>query len=216
MKEWIKTRLVVGCLLVVFIAATAITLTGIGKTAELGGIGTLWSDMLEHDDSLVDALRYLPPIAGLLLAIAQMVPETQQKRLKLTLHLPYPEGHMVLHMLGYGLGILVVLDLLQTAALGICLRQWLPAVMAGRSLVTMLPWQLCSLTVYLWVAAVCLEPAWRRRIIYLLITGGLTYAAYLTTSLEAYRYFIPVMAVWAVCSVSVVFTSVARFKEGNS
>lgn len=214
-KEWLKTRLYVACLLAVVIGATVFALVGVFKTAEFGGIASLWSEMLEHDGILVDNLKYIPPIAGLLLAMAQFVPETQQKRLKLTLHLPYSETRILLLMLGYGIGIMAITSLLQLAAIGIGLRELLPWILVKRILLTMLPWYINGITVYIWLSAVCIEPVWRRRILYLLVTAGLTYAGYLNSAAEAYNYFLPLMVLWTICSISMVFTSVGRFKEGK-
>ncbi|MDE6368065.1 MAG: hypothetical protein K2K94_02370, partial [Muribaculaceae bacterium] len=55
------------------------------------------------DISNVDTLTYIPLAIGLAVGIAQMVPEVSQKRLKLTLHLPFPQFRLVAMMLVTGL-----------------------------------------------------------------------------------------------------------------
>lgn len=55
----------------------------------------LWEILLSRDVVFIETLTYIPLLAGLLLAIVQFVPEMQQKRLKLTLHLPYPQNRML-------------------------------------------------------------------------------------------------------------------------
>lgn len=63
-----------------------------------------------------------PLLAGLLLAIVQFVPEMQQKRLKLTLHLPYPQNRMLMLMLIAGLSELIVIYLIDYLILYVYLQ----------------------------------------------------------------------------------------------
>ena len=102
-KEWIKTRgycllaLIVSCGMVVY------SLIKMRYIIEIKGVEHLWMVMMERDAVFVDRLTYLPVIVGTLLAIVQFVPEMQQKRMKLMLHLPYPRFLNISIMLLYGL-----------------------------------------------------------------------------------------------------------------
>ena len=157
LKEWAKTGRCFLCMVAVVAAVVAWQMIDISKTVDFQGISSLWEDMLEHDSVLISMLQYLPPVAGLVLAVAQYVPEVQQKRLKLTLHLPYPQTRMMLIMYGYGMVLLCLVALCQTMALHIFMRHYLPGVLVSVIIQSTLPWHLAALMAYTWVAAVALS-----------------------------------------------------------
>lgn len=215
LKEWAKTGRCFLCMVAVVAAVVAWQMIDISKTVDFQGISSLWEDMLEHDSVLISMLQYLPPVAGLVLAVAQYVPEVQQKRLKLTLHLPYPQTRMMLVMYGYGMVLLCLVALCQTMALHIFMRHYLPGVLVSVIIQSTLPWHMAALMAYTWVAAVCLEPTWRMRLAYLCVAAALVGCCYLSPVAGAYNRFVPLLAVWTVLSASVIMTSVGRFKEGK-
>ncbi len=93
-------------------------------------------------------LTYIPLLAGLLLAIVQFVPEMQQKRLKLTLHLPYPQNRMLMLMLIAGLSELIVIYLIDYLILYVYLQNILAPELTDRILLTSLPWYIGGITAY--------------------------------------------------------------------
>ena len=148
------------------------------------------------------------------MAVVQFVPEMQQKRLKLTLHLPYPQRRMIILMLGAGLVQVLGIFLLNNAVLWIYLQSILAPELVSRILLTALPWYLCGLTGYLLAAWICLEPTWYRRIVNLLIAAGVIRIFYLGTTPEAYNCFLIGLALYVVVIVLLPQLSVARFKQG--
>lgn len=98
--------------------------------------------MLEKEVVFIDILQYLPALLGVLLAVVQFVPEMAQKRLKLTLHLPFPQWKMILLMSGIGLGALALLFIVQTAVLWGYFHALLAPELVARILLTALPWYL--------------------------------------------------------------------------
>ena len=147
--------------------------------------------LLEKEVVLIDTLQYLPMLLGILLALTQFVPEMSQTRLKLTLHLPFPERRMILLMEGIGAGALTLLLLLQGAILWGYLATVLPPELTARILLTSLPWALAGLTLYLLTAWICLEPTWRRRIVNILIAAAIGRLFFLSDLPEAYNGMIP-------------------------
>ena len=147
-KEWIKTRWALLAIVVVLLGATAFTLLSLGKNVEFRGAGLLWSVLSLKDTVLIESLRYLPVFAGALLAAAQFLPETTRKRLKLTLHLPYPQGKMIAMMYGFGCCILLVLFLLQACVLGVVLNRWVVSELTVRILKTAAVWYLAGICTY--------------------------------------------------------------------
>ena len=109
-----------------------------------------------------------------------------QKRLKLTLHLPYPQQRMILLTLLAGVAQISIVFLLQAASLWIYLQQHIACEMVARILLTAAPWYICGYTAYLLTAWICLEPTWKLRIVNLLIAAGIVRIFFLLDKPEAY------------------------------
>ena len=170
--------------------------------------------MLEKEVVFIDILQYLPALLGVLLAVVQFVPEMAQKRLKLTLHLPFPQWKMILLMSGIGLGALALLFIVQTAVLWGYFHALLVPELVARILLTALPWYLAGLTLYLLTAWICLEPTWKRRLANLLIAVGVCRIFFLSDTPQAYDGMLPWLALLLVCSLFFPLLSVYRFKQG--
>lgn len=88
-KEWIKTRRTVGLILLLLVALLVYALVQMEQTLRVNGAVQAWSAVLLKDMSLVpEVTKWFPLLTGLLLGVAQFIPEMTDKRLKLTLHLP--------------------------------------------------------------------------------------------------------------------------------
>ncbi len=101
-KEWIKTRMILLLLLLVFAGMIAYSFINTAQLFRVAGAVNTWENTIMKDIPLISEMKWLPVLAGLLLAIVQYVPEMQNKRLKLTLHLPLPETRIIYSMLVYG------------------------------------------------------------------------------------------------------------------
>lgn len=214
-KEWLKTRWVLAGLLAVLLAALFYSFLNLTKVVEFRGADILWSTLVAKDTVLLELFRYMPAMAGGLLALAQFLPEVKQKRLKLTLHLPFPEGRMLLVMCLYGMASVALLCALHAAACALLLHRWIVWELVGRIVRTMLVWYLAGWAVYLWTAAICLEPTWRRRALLILLIGALVSLLFLSAVPEAYNSFLPWLCVYVLLSGVLVRGSVIRFKEGR-
>ena len=140
--------------------------------------------------------------------------EMTQKRLKLTLHLPYPQQRMILLMLLAGVAQISIVFLLQAASLWIYLQQHIACEMVARILLTAAPWYICGYTAYLLTAWICLEPTWKLRIVNLLIAAGIVRIFFLLDKPEAYNSFLPTLIIFTILCASLSIRSVVRFKEG--
>ncbi len=214
-KEWIKSRWFLLAAALVMIFATAFTLLSLAKNVEFRGAGLLWSAMTLKETVLVEGLRYLPVLVGGLLALVQFLPEVARKRLKLTLHLPYPQGRMIVMMYAYGLAVLLALFLLQACVVGLVLRKWVVAELVARVLKTAAVWYLAGVASYLWMSAICLEPTWKMRSVLLLLLAGIIYLLYLSSVPESYNGFFPWLLLYVLAGQLLIFHSIARFKEGR-
>lgn len=213
-KEWIKTRRYTLLALILSLVFVGYALLQLQRVIGFKGVGHLWEILLSRDTVFIEVLTYVPLVIGLLMAVVQFVPEMQQKRLKLTLHLPFPQRRMITLMLGAGLVQVLGVFLLNYAVLWIYLQSILAPELVFRILLTALPWYLCGLAGYLLAAWICLEPTWYRRIVNLLIAAGVIRIFYLGTTPEAYNCFLIGLALYVVVIVLLPQLSVARFKQG--
>jgi len=213
-KEWLKTRWILLGMFLVLAALTFYCFLNLTKVVEIQGAELLWEALVTKDTVLTELFRFVPAILGALLALAQFIPELQHKRLKLTLHLPYKQSSMLLMMVGYGLVALTLLFALQVCASACILSSWVPGELVGRILRTMAVWYLAGWAAYLFAAALCLEPTWRFRVLILLVAAGLLRILYLSGVPEAYNGFFPYLFLYVLAAGGLLFSGVARFKEG--
>lgn len=213
-KEWLKTRWILLGIALVTAALTAYCFLNLTKVVQIRGAELLWETLVNKETVLTEILRYVPAIAGAILALSQWIPEIQRKRLKLTLHLPYSQTGMLGVITAYGLVVLTVLFVLQAIASAWALSAWVPAELVVRVLRTMAVWYLAGWAAYLFTSALCLEPTWRMRVAVLLVAAGVLRLMFLSGVPEAYNGFFPWLLVYVLLSGGLLFSGVARFKEG--
>ncbi|MCM1077256.1 MAG: hypothetical protein NC411_07850 [Bacteroides sp.] len=215
MKEWLKTRQIFLLALLLAVAVTVYAVLMMNRMIELRGVDHLWLVMLLKDMTFVDIIKYAPLVAGIAIGIAQMAPEMTQKRLKLTLHLPYPQNQLVALMLLVGLGELLVIFLVQALIIAVYDLNIMPVEMVSRVMLTTVPWFLAGFTAYLFVTSICLEHTWLRRIIIALLGVAVLMIFFLQASPEAYNGMILIMIAFIILLTALTFGSVIRFKEGR-
>lgn len=214
-KEWIKTRQIIGVLIVLMVAIVSYTLITINQAFRIDGAVIAWSNAVLKDASLVPAIvMWFPLLAGVLLGLVQYVPEMVNKRLKLTLHLPLPEVRIVNSMLAYGLMVLLGVLLLFYFGLSVQLHVYYVAEIVQAFTLKILPWLLGGITAYLFTAWICLEPNWGQRICNSLgAIAGLS-LFYIHAKSGAYTPSLVILLIIMIVSLSYPLYSTARFKEG--
>ncbi len=213
-KEWIKMRWF--CLVAALFLAgfTAYALLRVQRVITFKGAAHIWGVMLEKEVVFIDILQYLPVLLGVLLALVQFIPEMTHKRLKLTLHLPFPQRKMILLMMGVGLAALAVLSAVQAFVLWCYFHTLLAPELVSRILLTSLPWYLAGLALYPLAAWVCLEPTWRRRVADILVAVGVCRLFFLSETPQAYDGMLPWLLALLLCVLFFPLLSVYRFKQG--
>lgn len=214
-KEWIKARRFFWGAAAVSVCFVIYALLRVSRVIEFKGAAHLWEILLMKNVVFIEVLQYIPLVIGILLAVVQFVPEMLQKRLKLTLHLPYPRQRMVLSMILAGVSLLAAIFVLNYLILGGYLMGILAPELYGRILLTALPWYLAGFAAYLLTAWVCLEPVWLKRGINALIAAGLLRLFFLSDVPEAYNCMIILLLFWSVSITGFSLLSVERFKQGK-
>lgn len=215
LKEWLKTRRALLILLAVTVAFTLYLILGIQHTVTTQGVGHIWSFMLLKDVRYIDTLKYYPLLCGIVVGLAQMLPEMQQRRLKLTLHLPYSQNTMLALMLAYGLVVLSLIFALQVSAIAGYFSTLIASEMTVRVVLTTIPWYLCGLNAYMFTSAVCLEGGWRRRVLVGLTGFALTAMFFMNDASESYNSMLLLLLVFVLAASLLSYTSIYRFKEGR-
>ena len=214
-KEWIKTRRYLFAALLLTAGFAGYGLLRLYRAVELMGAGHIWEVMVTRNAVFIDPIRFVPLLAGLLLAVVQFVPEMQRKCLKLTLHLPVPALATLGAMLAFGLAALSVLFGIGVAIVGLGPLPVIARELAGNILCTALPWFLAGMAAYLLGAWVILEPTWRLRAVNILMSLLILRLFFLGEVPHAYDGFLPLLALLTACTASLSWISVVRFMAGR-
>lgn len=214
-KEWIKTRRYLFAALLLTAGFVGYGLLRLYRAVELMGAGHIWEVMVTRNAVFIDPIRFVPLLAGLLLAVVQFVPEMQRKCLKLTLHLPVPALATLGAMLVFGLAALSVLFGIGVAIVGLGPLPVIARELAGNILCTALPWFLAGMAAYLLGAWVILEPTWRLRAVNILMSLLILRLFFLGEVPHAYDGFLPLLALLTACTASLSWISVVRFMAGR-
>lgn len=214
-KEWIKTRRYLFAALLLTPGFAGYGLLRLYRAVELMGAGHIWEVMVTRNAVFIDPIRFVPLLAGLLLAVVQFVPEMQRKCLKLTLHLPVPALATLGAMLAFGLAALSVLFGIGVAIVGLGPLPVIARELAGNILCTALPWFLAGMAAYLLGAWVILEPTWRLRAVNILMSLLVLRLFFLGEVPHAYDGFLPLLALLTACTASLSWISVVRFMAGR-
>jgi len=175
----------------------------------------VWFTVLFQEQQFYSLLKYVPLAGGLTIAVAQYLPETINKRLKLTFHLPLTENKVLLQMQAFGAGCLLISFLMFGGLFTGFSLIYFPIQMVTNSVVTILPWLLAGFAAYFMIALIILEPNWIFRFCYTLIGVFFLTIYFNSAGATAYASANPVLFILtALLSVVFVF-SAYRFRKGE-
>jgi len=124
-----------------------------------------WGNVILLGFPFYTEMEYIPVLTGIVIAIVQFAPETNQSRLKLTLHLPVEENKLLLQMTSFGFMLLLFLFAIITLLLLIIIGIYFPSEVITNVLNIWLPWSVGGLAAYFLTVAVIVELIWVRRLI---------------------------------------------------
>ena len=214
LKEWLKTRMVVLLSLVVSLGLCVYILLSVNRLTDANGMMLVWDTLLNRDVLLVEMLRFVPLVVGVLLGVAQMLPEMLQKRIKLTLHLPIAIWKSVGVMVLYGAIVMVGLMVLNLGVCATVMAQWFPKELSQHIFLTAIVWYVAGLLAYFFTTLVVLEPTWGMRVLELLFAAVCLRGFYMSMMPEVYNAFLPIMVVFTVLCAGLPLLSIDRFKRG--
>lgn len=214
-KELLKTRRAFWVCILLALFFTVYAMLGINRVITTHGVEHIWLIMLMKDQTFIDSIKYIPLLCGLLIGLSQMMPEMQQNRLKLTLHLPCSSLKLLMTMLATGFTELTLIFLIQFVSIWIFYSGIIVAEMTWHVLMTSLTWYIAGYTAYFFATAVCLEGRWKRRILLALIGVGFATLYYLQPVPGAYNGYLPFAIIATLLLATLSYQSIIRFKQGQ-
>jgi hypothetical protein len=152
---------------------------------------------------------------GILIAFAQYLPETVNKRLKLTFHLPLAENKAVMFMHLFGFLGLTVSFLIIFGSFVALTAYYFPAEIVMSCIWSVIPWFLAGLSSYFIVSIIIIEPVGINKFIYLLI-GSFFLSVYILSPITAaYRPAIGGLLLFCVLLSFVVLLPAYKFRKGE-
>ncbi len=214
-KEWIKIRLVVWIALGLSIIALVNIFLKVRHDILFVDAANYWYSFLFRGSTYFSILKFLPFVAGLAVAVAQYFPETVNKRIKLTFHLPVSENGVLISMHFFGALVLAghLLIILGFFTAGSAI--FFPGNIIRASLLTMLPWFLGGIATYFLVALVLLEPMWIYRGLYAAVAAGMVTIFYSGAAIGAFKPVLLPLALITLLLSCVVLFSGYRFRKGE-
>lgn len=162
-----------------------------------------------------DDLKYPPLVTGILLALAQFLPEMNKGRLRLVVHLPRRLTPMILSHILVGLFGVAVLLILDATALWLTIDRYFPREFANSALITAAPWLWAGIASYLATSIIILEPNQKRKGFLFAIGLGLLWLFFRSNQYDAYLHTIPVLILLTMLYIPAILFSTYRYRHGS-
>ena len=215
-KEWIKLRWAVLVIAALTVLSLAYSIGMINYYVEFQGALQNWMYVIGKSLLLKNIVfvKVLPLITGLVFALIQFVPEMNNKRMRLSYHLPISEKKLLLSSVGFGYMFLLAEIVFLFFGLWLVVSLTYPAEVVQKVLMSTIPWFLGGSATYLMGAFIILEPTWVYRIIYGVVAYALIQLNFLASTYDQYRNIWFLIALVAIMPLSVVFAG-HRFRRGT-
>jgi hypothetical protein len=214
-KEWIKIRWTFLAFFSLGIIALAIMFLKVRHDILFVDAVNYWYSFLFRGSPYFTLLKFLPLVAGLGISIAQYFPETVNKRIKLTFHLPVKENEILLKMHFFGSACIAAMFLFFIVAFIAGSFIYFPSEIIKPSLITITPWFLGGIATYFLTALVLMEPIWLYRGLYTVVSAGFITFFYSGAVIGGYKPVLPALAIFMILLSIVVLFSGYRFRKGE-
>ena len=214
-KEWIKTRWFMAGYLLLGIIAVGLLFLDVQHDFKFSGANNIWNSILFQYYPYYSTFKFIPLVGGIILGISQYFPETVEKRIKLTYHLPVNENKILLQMMSYGSIILLSCFAILFLIFWTISSQYFPKEIVNDAIVSILPWFLAGFTSYYLIGLIVLEPIWRYRFLYIIVSAFFI-SIYLRQAINAaYQPMNAFLIVSTAVSSIVLIFSGYRFRKGE-
>ncbi|MGD8779708.1 MAG: hypothetical protein PVH88_12185 [Ignavibacteria bacterium] len=215
-KEWLKIRWVFAGMLLISFLVTINIFFDVSNVLKVYSANLLLSKLIYYEVLYYDDITYLPLLIGILIGVFQFFPEVNQKRLKLTFHLPVKESKMLFQMVGVGFIALIMIFIFDAIMLSIISLHFFPVEIFQSMIITIIPWFLAGCVGYFLMVMLFVEPAWYKRVVLTLAGIGLLFLFYSAKGYAKYENSWWIFAVITLLFASVIYISAYNFKRGIS
>lgn len=214
-KEWIKIRWFLILFAAVGILAVGNIFLKVQHDFKFNDANNYWYLLLFQGLKYFNYLKYLPIFGALAISVAQFFPETVNKRIKLTFHLPLNENKVLIMMMLFGtFCLLVTYSILFLMFLGLS-TIYFPADIIHATNISITPWFLSGFAAYFLVALIVLEPVWKYRFFYIVVTATFIPFFLESSTTGGYAPANPILLVLVlILSISLLFSGY-RFRKGE-
>lgn len=214
-KEWIKTRWFIAGFLLLGIIAIAMLYLKTQHDFKFSEAKNIWNGILFKNYSYFSSLKFLPLLCGAILGISQYVPEIIDKRIKLTYHLPMNENKILLQMMGYGTLVLMVCFSVLITLFWTISAFYFPKEIISDAMVTITPWFLSGFAAYFLIGFIVLEPVWRYRLYYTIVSAFFITLFLYSGMNGAYISMNLTLTICTIASSIALLFSGYRFRKGE-
>ncbi|GET32987.1 hypothetical protein PbJCM13498_18500 [Prolixibacter bellariivorans] len=213
-KEWTKIRWILIGFFAVALFSGAKLLLDIHHQIELMGAGNLWDILLFNNFNPYRWMEYVPLLTGIAVALAQFIPEVQQKRIKLMFHLPVNENQMLMQLTLMGNLFLLTIFLSELVIALVGITFVLPKKLILDAFITVAPWFLGGITAYHLTTMIVFESMPVRRLSLILVASAFISLFYQTATTGAYRPALPLLAIITILTFFTHLYTAYRFRKG--
>ena len=215
-KEWIKLRWAVIVIAGLTVLSLAYSIGMINYYVEFQGAFQNWMYVIGKSLLLKNLVfvKILPLVTGLAFALIQFVPEMNNKRMRLSYHLPISEKKLLLSSVGIGYLFLLAEIVFLVFGCWLVISMTYPAEVVQKMLMTTIPWFLGGSAMYFMVSFIILEPSWLYRIIYAVISYALIELNFRASTYDQYQNLWALILIVAVMPLTIMFAS-HRFRRGT-
>lgn len=216
-KEWLKIKWFAIIYAALGVLAIGNIFLKVQYDFEFSQAENYWYSILFQENRFYEysLFQFVPLIGALAIALAQYFPETVNKRIKLTFHLPVNENKALLVMMLFGAFCLFVINAILLLLFSGLSLAYFPGEVIQLALISVAPWFLCGFAVYFLTALIVLEPVWKYRFLYLLVAATFVPIYLQTAAARAYSPALPLLIVFTILlSVALLFSGY-RFRKGE-
>jgi len=213
-KEWLKVRWFILAAMGLEIIALIYIFSNLRATIEFNSAVNIWNYVVFRNFMFFEPIKYIPLFIGILIGVAQYLPELSEMKLKLTLHLPLKENNVFVFLNLFGTSLLLMLFIPVIVILLLGSSAVFPREIINATILTITPWFLSSFIAYYFISAIMVEPLWNRRVLILLVGFVWTQQLLLDTGFGEYKLIIFSLFILVALFSYINLLSGLRFKRG--
>lgn len=214
-KEWLKIRYYVLGALIFNILFFIYLFFDIREPFKNNPAIMTWYSAIHVHTIFYEKIKYLLPATGILISIAQFIPEITKNRLRMSMHLPANPNLLIFFYICIGLTAVIIIGIIDIVLFYSIIIKFFPKEVSSSALMTSLPWFFSGLVAYLAATLVILEPKSRRRIFYTAVFCGFIGFFFMGNEYSSYAHITGKLFLISLLFIPAIFLPVYCFRNGE-